>query len=157
MSSLVTRHMPTALTALGEANGSLSAARPAAAGPALETAPLARPRFLPASTWARWALALLLAFTLLRGGMWAVEQPYFWAPDEDYHFLYVEHLTTQGSLPSPDKPLYPREYPLVIQAMKYDQYSAGPRQDFSGDPKASVGAWRASPTRTASRATSAAA
>jgi 4-amino-4-deoxy-L-arabinose transferase-like glycosyltransferase len=71
--------------------------------------------------------------------MWAVTQPYFWAPDEDYHFLYVEHVTTQGSLPRPQEPLYPREYPLVIQEMKYDQYSSGPRQDFSGDPKASVG------------------
>ena len=105
----------------------------------METRPPARPRLLPEATWARWALALLVAFTLLRGGMWAVTQPYFWAPDEDYHFLYVEHLTTQGSLPSPDRPLYPREYPLVIEAMKYDQYSSGPRQDFSGDPKASVG------------------
>jgi 4-amino-4-deoxy-L-arabinose transferase-like glycosyltransferase len=84
------------------------------------------------------ALALLLAFTLVRGGIWAVTQPYFWAPDEDYHFLYVEHLTTQGALPSPDEPLYPREYRIVLQAMKYDQYSSGPRQDFSGDPKASV-------------------
>jgi hypothetical protein len=100
--------------------------------------PPARPRFLPASSWARWALLALLVFTLLRGGIWAVTQPFFWAPDEDYHFLYVEHLTTQGSLPSPGKPLYPREYPLVTQAMKYDQYSSGPRSDFSGDPKASV-------------------
>ena len=104
-----------------------------------EDRPPARPRFLPASTWARWALLALLVFTLLRGGLWAVEQPFFWAPDEDYHFLYVEHLTTEGSLPSPDKPLYPREYPLVTQAMKYDEYSSGPRRDFSGDPHASVG------------------
>ncbi|MGH2978008.1 MAG: DUF2142 domain-containing protein, partial [Solirubrobacterales bacterium] len=104
-----------------------------------EDRPPARPRCLPASTWARWTLLALVGFTLLRGGMWAVEQPFFWAPDEDYHFLYVEHLTTQGSLPSPDEPLYPREYPLVIQAMKYGQYSSGPRTDFSGDPKASVG------------------
>jgi hypothetical protein len=103
-----------------------------------EDRPPARPRFLPASTWARWALAALVVFTLLRGGLWAVQQPFFWAPDEDYHFLYVEYLTTQGSLPSPDKPLYPREYPKLIEAMKYDQYSSGPRTDFSGDPKASV-------------------
>jgi 4-amino-4-deoxy-L-arabinose transferase-like glycosyltransferase len=27
---------------------------------------------------------------------------------------------------------------MVIDAMKYDQFSAGPRQDFTGDPKASV-------------------
>jgi 4-amino-4-deoxy-L-arabinose transferase-like glycosyltransferase len=77
-------------------------------------------------------------FTLVRGGMWAMTQPYFWAPDEDYHYLYVEYLTTQHALPSPDKPLYPDEYPKLIDAMKYYQYSSGPRQDFSGDPKASV-------------------
>jgi 4-amino-4-deoxy-L-arabinose transferase-like glycosyltransferase len=93
---------------------------------------------LPRARWARWALALLLVFTFIRGGMWAMTQPYFWAPDEDYHFLYVEYLTTQHALPKPDKPLYPDEYPAVIQAMKYDQYSSGPRRDFSGDPKASV-------------------
>jgi 4-amino-4-deoxy-L-arabinose transferase-like glycosyltransferase len=77
-------------------------------------------------------------FTLLRGGMWAVMQPYFWAPDEDYHFLYVENLTTQGALPDPDKPLYPREYQLVLEAMRYNDYSSVARQDFTGDPKASV-------------------
>jgi hypothetical protein len=103
-----------------------------------EDRPPARPRFLPESTWARWALAFLLAFTLLRGGMWAVTQPYFWAPDEDYHFLYIERLTTQGTLPKPGEPLYPREYPRVVGAMKYEQFSAGPRTDFSGDPKESV-------------------
>src|SRR5436190_15982119 len=107
------------------------------AEPLTETVP-SRPRFLPASRWAKWALALLLVFTFVRGGMWAMTQPYFWAPDEDYHFLYVEYLTTQHALPSPDKPLYPDEYPMVIKAMKYDQYSSGPRTDFSGDPKASV-------------------
>jgi 4-amino-4-deoxy-L-arabinose transferase-like glycosyltransferase len=93
---------------------------------------------LPPSRWARWALALLVVFTFVRGGMWAVMQPYFWAPDEDYHFLYVENLTTQGALPDPDKPLYPREYQLVLDAMRYDDYSAAARQDFTGDPKASV-------------------
>jgi 4-amino-4-deoxy-L-arabinose transferase-like glycosyltransferase len=102
------------------------------------TLPPARPRLLPRARWAKLALAFLLVFTLVRGGMWAMTQPYFWAPDEDYHFLYVEYLTTQHALPSPDKPLYPDEYPLVIGAMKYDQYSSGPRVDFSGDPKASV-------------------
>jgi 4-amino-4-deoxy-L-arabinose transferase-like glycosyltransferase len=98
----------------------------------------ARPRLLPSSRWTKWALALLVVFTFVRGGMWAMTQPYFWAPDEDYHFLYVEYLTTQHALPDPDKPLYPDEYPLVIGAMKYDQYSSVARSDFSGDPKASV-------------------
>src|SRR3954447_23582200 len=98
----------------------------------------ARPRLLPQSGWAKSALALLIVFTFVRGGMWAMTQPDFWAPDEDYHFLYVEYLTTQKALPSPDKPLYPDEYPLVIGAMKYDEYSSVARHDSSGAPKASV-------------------
>lgn len=101
--------------------------------------PPARPRFLPDARWARWTLALLVVFTVLRGGMWAMTQPLFWAPDEDYHFLYVEHLATQYAIPSPDGPLYPREYALVTAAMEYDSYASGPRTDFTGDPKASVG------------------
>ena len=98
----------------------------------------ARPRLLPGSRWARWALLLLVVFALLRGGMWAATQPYFWAPDEDYHFLYAEHLTTQGALPSPGEPLYPREYDLVRREMRYESYASGPRAEFAGDPKASV-------------------
>lgn len=81
---------------------------------------------------------LLLAFTLLRGGTWAMTQPYFWAPDEDYHFLYAEYLTTQRALPSPDRPMYTREYTRVREATHHDSYAAGPRPDFSGDPKASA-------------------
>ncbi len=97
-----------------------------------------RPRLLPAARWARWALVLLLAFTLLRGGMWAMTQPYFWAPDEDYHFLYAEYLTTQRALPSPDAPdVHPRVH-ARREATQHDTYAAGPRPDFSGDPKASV-------------------
>ena len=65
-------------------------------------------------------------------------QPYFWAPDEDYHFLYVEYLTTQDKLIKPGKPLYPLEYGQLAKATKYDSYAAGPRPSFKGDPKASV-------------------
>jgi 4-amino-4-deoxy-L-arabinose transferase-like glycosyltransferase len=125
------------LSKIGNSTNASSPVPGDGAAPATEPAP-ARPRLLPSARWAKWALALLLVFTFVRGGMWAMTQPYFWAPDEDYHFLYVEYLTTQHALPSPDKPLYPDEYPKVIQAMKYDQYSSGPRADFSGDPKASV-------------------
>src|SRR4029453_3033223 len=77
-----------------QGDGAASAAEP----------PPSRPRFLPQARWAKWALAFLLVFTLVRGGMWAMTQPYFWAPDEDYHYLYVEYLTTQHPLPSPDNP-----------------------------------------------------
>ncbi|HEX8064971.1 MAG TPA: hypothetical protein VF520_00440 [Thermoleophilaceae bacterium] len=102
--------------------------------------PPSRPRLLPALRWARWALVFLLAFTLLRGGLWAMTFPAFFGGDEDYHFLYIEHLTTQHALPDPDKDLYPREYPALVTAMHYDDYCCGPRPDFSAqpDPKYSV-------------------
>ena len=97
-----------------------------------------RPRLLPVPRWARWALVLLLAFTLLRGGMWAVTQPILWAPDEDYHFLYAEHLATQRALIDPDRPMYTREYGQMRAAMQHGAYAGGPRTDFSGDPGAGV-------------------
>lgn len=125
------------LPKIGDITNARPRVRPEPDGAAPEQA-RARPRFLPQARWAKWALALLVVFTFVRGGMWAMTQPDFWAPDEDYHFLYVEYLTTQHALPSPNKPLYPDEYPMVTKAMKYDQYSSGPRTDFSGDPKASV-------------------
>ena len=50
----------------------------------------------------------------------AITIPHFWAPDEDYHFLYIEYLTTQHALPGPDKAMYPPEYPTAVQAINYD-------------------------------------
>jgi 4-amino-4-deoxy-L-arabinose transferase-like glycosyltransferase len=99
----------------------------------------ARPRLWPEARWAQAALVLLLVFTLLRGMLVAITIPHFWAPDEDYHFLYAEYLTTQHALPSPDKPLYPPEYGTAVQAINYDAYCCGPlNQLFTGDPKAAV-------------------
>jgi hypothetical protein len=99
-----------------------------------------RPALWPSGRWARRALLLLLAFTLLRGVLMAITIPHFWGPDEDYHFLYAEYITTQHALPSPDKPMYPHEYPAAIGAMNYDAYCCGLPPDFvfSGDPKFAV-------------------
>lgn len=101
---------------------------------------MSRPALWPAGRWARRALLLLLAFALLRGLLLAITIPHFWAPDEDYHFLYAEYITTQHALPDPDKPLYPHEYPSAIGAMNYDAYCCGMPPDgiFSGDPKSAV-------------------
>ena len=107
--------------------------------------PPARPPLLPRSRGARWALAALLAFALLRGLAFAVMIPAFWAPDEDYHFLYGEHLAAQHSLIDPDKPIYPREYQKLAEVIKYDSYDSGPRSDFSGDPRKSLRALEALP------------
>ena len=98
----------------------------------------ARPALRPVSSWARVALLLLLAFTLFRGVLWADFFPAFWAPDEDYHFLYADYLVTQKALPDPDKPLYPDEYGATADAISYNAYAAGPRTIFEGDPHASL-------------------
>jgi 4-amino-4-deoxy-L-arabinose transferase-like glycosyltransferase len=104
--------------------------------------PPARPPLWPAGRAARIGLILLLSFTLLRGLLVAITIPAFWAPDEDYHFLYIEHLTTQHALPSPDRDLYPSEYPAAVQFINYDGYCCGNPPDglFRGDPKAAVAA-----------------
>jgi hypothetical protein len=93
----------------------------------------------PALRWARWALIFLLAFTFLRGAVWAMTFPSWYGPDEDYHFLYIERLTVEHSFPSKDKPFYPLEYPKATDSMKYHDYYGGPRPDFgTDDPKRSV-------------------
>ena len=104
----------------------------------MDAPPPARPDLRPALRWARWALVFLLAFTFLRGAVWSTTFPSFFGPDEDYHFLYAEYLTTQHALPSPDKPLYPMEYPELVKAMEYDKYGGLGPPEFKGDPKASV-------------------
>lgn len=58
--------------------------------------PPSRPLLRPIARWARWALVFLLAFTFLRGAVWAVTFPSWLGPDEDYHFLYIENLTKIG-------------------------------------------------------------
>src|SRR5918992_2173002 len=50
------------------------------------------PPLLPATRWGRAALLLLVLFALARSLMWASAQPGWLAPDEDYHWHYVEHL-----------------------------------------------------------------
>ena len=97
-----------------------------------------RPRLLPGPRWARWALVFLLALTFLRGIAWDVTIPSFHAPDEDYHFLYVDHIAREGELIDRQTLLYNGEYSRAAEWMLYDQYGMGPRSDFSGDPKASV-------------------
>jgi hypothetical protein len=100
--------------------------------------PPARPALLPRGRRRRLSLCLLIAFVFLKGLVWSVTVPSFWGSDEDYHFLYIESLTTQGQLPSPDRPLYPPEYGAVAEITLYDSFGSGPRRKFAGDPKRSV-------------------
>jgi hypothetical protein len=100
--------------------------------------PKARPALLPAGRWARVALGLLLAFALFRGLLFGLTVPPFWGPDEDYHYLYAQHLTTQGALPDPDRPLYPREYAAAQEAVDYGSYCCRTEGRFAGDPRRSL-------------------
>jgi 4-amino-4-deoxy-L-arabinose transferase-like glycosyltransferase len=99
---------------------------------------MSRPTLLPTERWAKIALGLLLCFALFRGLLFASMIPAFWAPDEDYHFLYADYLVTQGALPDPDEPLYPVEYSRLADSIRYNDYGTGPRTIFNGDPRASL-------------------
>lgn len=107
-------------------------------GAEAEPRPAGRPALLPAERAARAALLLLLAFTLFRGLLLGVTTPPFWAPDEDYHFLYADHIVTQHTLIDPDRPLYTREYLSIEGAVDYESYCCRTTDRFQGDPKASV-------------------
>ena len=100
--------------------------------------PRSRPDLLPSGRTARWALGLLVAFALLKGLLWGVTIPAFWAADEDYHYLYVESLTSHQQLPARERPLYPAEYGKATIVIHYNEYGQGPRQTFGNDPRASL-------------------
>ena len=59
------------------------------------------PRLIPRSRWAQVALLLLMLFTLTRSILWASVQPGWVAPDEDYHYLYINYLVEKDAFPKP--------------------------------------------------------
>jgi 4-amino-4-deoxy-L-arabinose transferase-like glycosyltransferase len=97
-----------------------------------------RPRLLPNERWARIALALLVVFALARGVLWASTQPGWFAPDEDYHWLYTEHMLIDKSWPDLDEPFATQELFVAVTAIGQGVYYAGPRTEYRGDPHASV-------------------
>ena len=126
---IISRRRPGIRPRAGDGDG-----REAEAGPR----PASRPALFPAERAARAALLLLLAFTLFRGLLLGVTTPPFWGPDEDYHFLYADHIVTQHALIDPDKPLFTREYLSIERAVDYESYCCRETDRFQGDPKASV-------------------
>jgi hypothetical protein len=95
-----------------------------------------RPALLPRSTWARVALLLLIVFALLRSVLWASVQPGWLAPDEDYHWLYVNYLVEKHTVPNLDKPFYTAELFNAVTLIHQGAYLVGPRTNYSGSPKA---------------------
>jgi 4-amino-4-deoxy-L-arabinose transferase-like glycosyltransferase len=96
------------------------------------------PPLLPASRWGRVALVLLVLFALARSVMWASAQPGWFAPDEDYHWNYVEHILVEKTLPDLDKPFATGELYDAAYTIKQGQYVKGARTDYSGDPHAAL-------------------
>jgi 4-amino-4-deoxy-L-arabinose transferase-like glycosyltransferase len=74
----------------------------------------------------------------MHGVLLGVTTPPFWGPDEDYHFLYAEHLVKQHSLVDPDSPIYTPEFIAVGRVVDYGSYCCRTTDRFQGDPKASV-------------------
>lgn len=93
---------------------------------------------LPASRWARVALLLLVLFTLCRGVLWASTQPAWFAPDEDYHWLYTEQLLINKTVPDLDKPAYTEELYVSALFTEQGQYFQGVRQHYSRGPRTSL-------------------
>jgi hypothetical protein len=103
---------------------------------AVADSPRGRPALLPRPGWARAALILLVLFALLRSVLWASVQPGWLAPDEDYHWLYVNYLVEKGTVPSLDKPVYTAELFRAVTLIHQGGYLTGPRVDYAGGPKA---------------------
>jgi hypothetical protein len=79
---------------------------------------------------------LLVLFALLRSVLWASVQPAWLAPDEDYHWLYINYMVEKHAVPSLDKPFYTAELFKAVSLTHQGTYLAGPRTDYSGSPKA---------------------
>lgn len=97
-----------------------------------------RPALLPRSRWARVALLLLVLFVLLRSVVWASVQPGWLAPDEDYHWLYINYMVEKHAVPELGKPFYTGELFKAVAVTHQGNYLLGPRANYSGNPHATL-------------------
>lgn len=98
--------------------------------------PRLRPALLPGSRWARAALLLLVLFALLRSVLWASVQPAWLAPDEDYHWLYINYLVEKHTVPNLQGPFYTAEIYKGALLTQQSIYLLGPRTVYTGGPHA---------------------
>lgn len=116
----------------------MPAGAPPSEGPGAR-APL-RPRLLPASRWGRIALALLILAALCRSLAFASTQPGWYAPDEDYHWLYAEYLVIKHRVPDLNGPFATNELFASVTQLRQGDYVRHPRSVYRGDPHATVAA-----------------
>lgn len=100
------------------------------------------PRFQlwPHQRSARVSLLLLMVFAGLQALLLASTVPPWWAPDEDYHWGYINYLDERGSLPDPSKPFYAADWNKAIVAMNHNQFGMAPATvtALQGDPHAAT-------------------
>lgn len=100
--------------------------------------PRAAFRWLPQSRWAKASLLLLVVFALLRSVLWASVQPPWLAPDEDYHWLYVNYLVEKDTVPNLSGPFYTAELFDAVNVLQQGTYLRGARTSYTGNPKAAL-------------------
>ena len=97
------------------------------------------PALWPLARLVRVALLCLLAFALLRGLLMGADDPPLLGAGRGLPLPLRHYLAHEHALPSPDKPLYPREYGLGTDAIIYDAYCCGANEGiFVGDPQRSI-------------------
>jgi hypothetical protein len=75
-------------------------------------------------------------FALLRSVLWASTQPGWLAPDEDYHWLYINYLVEKDTVPNLDAPFYTQELFKAVTLTHQGEYMFGARTSYSGSPHA---------------------
>jgi len=119
-----------------EADSRDGAQRPPAAVDAAVDSSRGRRALLPRSRWARVALLLLVLFALLRSVVWASVQPGWFAPDEDYHWLYINYMVEKHTVPGLGKAFYTGELYKAVTLIHQGTYVDGPRTNYTGSPHA---------------------
>lgn len=68
--------------------------------------------------------------------LWASVQPGWLAPDEDYHWLYVNYLVVKHRVPNLHQGEYTQELNFSVQAVQQGTYLVGARHVYAGGPHA---------------------
>lgn len=77
-----------------------------------------------------------MLFALLRSVAWASVQPAWLAPDEDYHWLYINYLQEKHTVPNLKGPFYTEEIFKGAALEQQGVYLQGARTNYSGSPHA---------------------
>lgn len=102
--------------------------------PADAPAPPLRPRLLPATRWGKIALLLIVVVALCRSLTYASSQPALLAPDEDYHWHYVNWLVMEKSFPSIGSPIGTAESGAMAGDTLQGPFLNGAVGTFAGRP-----------------------